>query len=157
MSFIGGKDLTDKKTVYLAGPLFTHAELAFNRKLRGLLLEKGFGVFLPQEDAESDKTGRARQDQECIFRECVKGIEGSDLVVAVLDGADVDSGTAWEVGYAYAVCKPVIGLRTDFRALSDGAVNLMIELAVGALARNEEELLELVEKFRGQPGNAQSL
>lgn len=36
---------------------------------------------------------------------------------AVLDGVDVDSGTAWEIGYAYARGKPIIGLRTDFMSL----------------------------------------
>ncbi|MDD3246425.1 MAG: nucleoside 2-deoxyribosyltransferase, partial [Methanosarcina sp.] len=86
--------------------------------------------------------------QECIFRKCVEGVDTSDLVVAILDGVDVDSGTAWEIGYAYAKGKPVIGLRTDFRALSDGVVNLMIEMAIVALARDEEELLKIMEKFR---------
>jgi nucleoside 2-deoxyribosyltransferase len=55
-------------------------------------------------------------------------LNSSDIVVAVLDGVDVDSGTAWEIGYAYAKGKPVIGLRTDFRTLSDGVVNLMVEM-----------------------------
>ncbi|HNW38068.1 MAG TPA: nucleoside 2-deoxyribosyltransferase, partial [Methanosarcina vacuolata] len=41
-----------KKTVYLAGPLFSHAELDYNGRLRDLLLSKDFLVFLPQEDAE---------------------------------------------------------------------------------------------------------
>ena len=56
---------------------------------------------------------RSYYDQEYIFMKCVEGVDASDLVVAVLDGVDVDSGTAWEIGYAYAKGKPVIGLRTD--------------------------------------------
>ena len=91
---------------------------------------------------------RERQNQECIFRKCVEGVDTSDLVVAILDGVDVDSGTAWEIGYAYAKGKPVIGLRTDFRALSDGVVNLMVEMAIVSLARDEDELLKVTEKFR---------
>lgn len=75
-------------------------------------------------------------------------MDNSDIVVAVLDGVDVDSGTAWEIGYAYAKEKPVIGLRTDFRSLSDGVVNLMVEMAIVALARDENELLKTMEKFR---------
>ncbi len=137
-----------KKKVYLAGPLFSHAELEYNRKLRDLLLKKGFSVFLPQEDAEGTIDEREKQNQECIFRKCVGGVDVSDLVVAVLDGVDVDSGTAWEIGYAYAKEKPVIGLRTDFRDLSDGIVNLMVEMAIVALARDEDELLMILEKFR---------
>ncbi len=137
-----------KKRIYLAGPLFSHAELEYNCKLRDLLLKKGFSVFLPQEDAEDTTDERERQNQECIFKKCVGGMDGSDLVVAVLDGVDVDSGTAWEIGYAYAKEKPVIGLRTDFRSLSDGIVNLMVEMAIVALARDEDELLKIMEKFR---------
>ncbi|MDD4249377.1 MAG: nucleoside 2-deoxyribosyltransferase [Methanosarcina sp.] len=140
--------MSKKKIIYLAGPLFTHAELEYNRKLKDMLLNNGFSVFLPQEDAEDAAQERERQSQECIFRKCVEGVDTSDLVVAILDGVDVDSGTAWEIGYAYAKGKPVIGLRTDFRALSDGVVNLMIEMAIVALARDEEELLKIMEKFR---------
>ena len=50
-------------------------------------------------------------------------------VLAVLDGPDVDSGTAAEIGWAAARGCPVIGLRTDFR-LADheaAAVNLQVE------------------------------
>ncbi|AKB75607.1 Nucleoside 2-deoxyribosyltransferase [Methanosarcina lacustris Z-7289] len=139
--------MSKKKIIYLAGPLFTHAELEYNLKLKDMLLNDGFSVFLPQEDAEDAAQERERQNQECIFRKCVEGVDTSDLVVAILDGVDVDSGTAWEIGYAYAKGKPVIGLRTDFRAFSDGVVNLMVEMAIDSLARDEAELLKIMEKF----------
>jgi Nucleoside 2-deoxyribosyltransferase len=137
-----------KKRIYLAGPLFTHAELEYNRKIKDLLVKKDFSVFLPQEDAEDTIDERGRQNQECIFKKCVRGVDSSDIVVAVLDGVDVDSGTAWEIGYAYAKGKPVVGLRTDFRSLSNGIVNLMIEMAIVALAIDEDELLKIIEKIR---------
>ena len=88
-----------------------------------------------------------RHNQECIFRRCMEGVNTSDLVVAILDDVDVDSETAWEIGYAYAKGKPVIGLRTDFKALSDGVVDLMMEMAIVALVRDKEELLKIMEKF----------
>jgi nucleoside 2-deoxyribosyltransferase len=50
-------------------------------------------------------------------------------VLAVLDGPDVDSGTAAEIGWAAAHGRPVVGLRSDFR-LADheaAAVNLQVE------------------------------
>ena len=137
-----------RKTIYLAGPLFTHAELDYNCKLKDMLLKIGFSVFLPQEDAEDAAVEREKQNQECIFKKCVRGVDSSDFVVAVLDGVDVDSGTAWEIGYAYAKEKPIIGLRTDFRTLSEGIVNLMVEMSIVALARDEDELLKVLEKFR---------
>lgn len=138
--------MNKKKKIYLAGPLFTHAELEYNCKLKDMLLKNEFSVFLPQEDAED--TTSERENQEAIFNKCMEGINSSELVVAILDGVDVDSGTAWEIGYAYAKGKPVIGLRTDFRTLSDGIVNLMVEMAISALARDEKELLKVLEKFK---------
>lgn len=136
-----------KKTIYLAGPLFTHAELEFNRKLRERLVKLGFSVFFPQEDADDAQKEHEHKNQAHIFKLCVDGVDSSDLVVAILDGVDVDSGTAWEIGYAYAKGKPIIGLRTDFRNLSNGVVNLMIEVPLESLARDEEELAEALEKF----------
>lgn len=140
--------MSKKKMIYLAGPLFSRAELEYNLKLKDMLLNNGFSVFLPQEEAEDSAPGRENQNQECIFMKCTEGVDASDLVVAVLDGVDVDSGTAWEIGYAYAKGKPVIGLRTDFRELADGIVNLMVEMSIVSLARDEEELLKMLEKFR---------
>ena len=50
------------------------------------------------------------------------------MVVAILDGADPDSGTAFECAIAWSRGIPVIGLRTDFRKGGDGVgnVNLML-------------------------------
>jgi nucleoside 2-deoxyribosyltransferase len=52
------------------------------------------------------------------------------MIVAIIDGADADSGTAWEMGYAAGLKKTVIAIRTDFRmAGSHERVNLMLEQA----------------------------
>ena len=50
-------------------------------------------------------------------------------VFAVLDGTDVDSGTAAEIGYAAALGRPVVGWRSDLRQTGEtGAmVNLQVE------------------------------
>ena len=60
-------------------------------------------------------------------------IDKSDLVLAVLDGSDVDSGTASEIGYASALGKLVLGYRSDFRLSSDNdgsVVNLQVEFFI---------------------------
>ncbi len=127
------------KTVYLAAPLFSEAECDFNRKLRDELINAGFKVFLPQEDSNNVKDILDRQ--KIIFNKNLKGIENSDILVAVIDGADIDSGTAWEIGFAFAKGKPVLGLRSDFRTLGiEGTVNLMIERSV-VLCMSVSELL----------------
>jgi nucleoside 2-deoxyribosyltransferase len=130
------------RTVYLAAPLFSEAELDFNRKLRDEIKNSGFNVFLPQEDSNNVKDRDDRQ--MIIFSKNETAIKNSDIIVAVVDGADVDSGTAWEIGYAYALGKPILGLRTDFRTLGiEGTVNLMIERSAELCASIPELLNRL--------------
>ncbi len=50
-------------------------------------------------------------------------IERSGRVIAVLNGPDVDSGTAWEIGYACARDKELLGIHEDDRG---NKLNLMI-------------------------------
>jgi nucleoside 2-deoxyribosyltransferase len=52
------------------------------------------------------------------------------MMFVVLDGTDVDSGSAAEVGYAFAKGKPILGYRGDFRLSADNegsTVNLQVE------------------------------
>jgi nucleoside 2-deoxyribosyltransferase len=110
--------------VYLAGPLFTAAELDFNRKLRDLLENAGHKVWLPQEH-----TAAVPRKAEVVFQQLLTAIDEADAVVANMDGSDPDSGTCWECGFAYARGKPVIAFRTDIRSRTDtgfGQYNLMM-------------------------------
>jgi nucleoside 2-deoxyribosyltransferase len=64
-----------------------------------------------------------------------RDIDGANMVVAVLDGVDVDSGTAAEIGYAFAKQKTIVGYRGDFRLSSDNegaTVNLQVEYFIRA-------------------------
>ncbi len=51
-----------------------------------------------------------------------------------MDGADPDSGTAWECGYAYGK-RPVMLVRTDFRASSDPGMPYNAMLTASATLR----------------------
>jgi nucleoside 2-deoxyribosyltransferase len=93
--------------IYLAGPLFSAAERDWNATLAAMLRGAGHEVFLPQEQEPG-------KDAAGIFATDVGGIEWADGVVAIMDGADPDSGTSWEVGYAYGK-KPIVLVRTDMR------------------------------------------
>ncbi len=142
--------MTGKKTIYLAAPLFSEAEQEFNRKLRDQIVERGFSVFLPQEDSNDTTDMRHDEKQSYIFNKNHKAIDNSNLIVAILDGgSDVDSGTAWELGYAFANNKTVLALKTDFRTLgSEGIVNLMVEVSVDALATDVSGLMDALEQHR---------
>ncbi len=132
--------------IFIAGPLFSQAEREFNLKVDEHLREQGFETFLPQRDVgELDELLRkkGRRAYREVFERDLAGMDRSDVVVAILDGADVDSGTAFEVGYAFAKGKPVIGLKTDMRVFAKGEeLNNMLAQAIRALARNLDELVE---------------
>lgn len=110
------------ESIYLAGPLFTTPERIWNEELASKLNSFGYDVFLPQAECLN-----VEGDAQAVFDKCIDGIDTSDIVLACVDGTDADSGTAFEIGYAYAKGKPVVVYRTDFRnRADDGGVNLML-------------------------------
>ena len=131
--------------LYLAGPLFTQAERLWLRQLAQALVGAGHHVFLPQDDAQASLL-QDPPDFHGAFESCRDAIDRCDAIVAVLDGADADSGTAWECGYAYARSKPVVALRTDFRGGEDEGLNLMLRRSVNAVVEqpgSDEDLPRL--------------
>jgi len=132
--------------IYLAGPLFTHGERAYLSSLRDRLrLIPGVTVTWPGDlfnDAHLASLGP--QAKLHIFEGCRDAIHAATHVVALLDGTQVDDGTAWEIGYAYARGLPIWGLRTDFRQAGDTAhsvANAMIECSCARIFRSADELL----------------
>ena len=113
-----------RSPIYLAAPLFSDAERNFNTLVRDFLAANGYTVYLPQETGEGiDGPERDR----AIFESHLAALDRAPCVVAVCDGTDTDSGTAWEIGYACAREIPVIALSTDRRGPWSGKkVNLMI-------------------------------
>ena len=59
--------------------------------------------------------------QRASSRPTSAGIDWADTLVAIMDGPEPDSGTCWEVGYAFGTKKPNVLVRTDFRALAGRA------------------------------------
>lgn len=138
-----------KTKIYLAGALFSLAEQEFNIGLKNML-EINFNVeiFLPQlecKDLEDNPTK--------IFEKCKEGIDNSDLIIAILDGVDVDSGTAWEIGYAYCSytsLNDIIGIRTDFRQRGDDfGLNCMISKSLDFLIEenNMDDIIKSLENI----------
>lgn len=121
---------------YFAGPLFTQAERAWNRQVAKILEAAGHKVFLPQTAMQ----GHEPADAETIFRKDVEGVASAEALIAVLDGADADSGTCFECGLAYALGIPILAVRTDFRAGGDAlpgqaltSINLMLSQAAAQI------------------------
>ena len=77
-----------------------------------------------------EKRDRFRELDKIIGKNNANAIRRSSGLFAVLDGADIDSGTASEIGFATALKKPILGYRGDFRLSSENEgsiVNLQVE------------------------------
>lgn len=142
--------------IYLAGPLFSEGQRSWQMRIKqgiqnwAALQGVGLDVIYPYElvaaaaeQQEAELTGRD------IFVLCERALREADVLVATLDGAQVDDGTAWEVGYFYALSKGaserILGIRTDFRSAGDvrgTRVNAMLDASCGRIVGSLEELLE---------------
>ena len=140
--------------IYLSAPLFSQAERRWNRGLAAELEKRiaGAEVILPQ-DLKPGGAYNSRTFFRHLFQGCVEGVRSADVVVAVLDGPDVDSGTAFEVGIAWERGIPVVGVRTDFRESQDRGVNLVIAGACTEMLRSMsfgEDLGQLARDLAGK-------
>jgi len=148
--------------IYIAGPLgFSEAGQHFSRTvLVPFLTDLGYEVVDPWaltdpralEAVQQLPDGRDRREAWRRLNRQVgasnrSAIDAAHGVVAVLDGVDVDSGTAAEIGYAFARGKLIVGYRGDSRLCAEnegGTVNLQVEYFItesgGAIASRYEDL-----------------
>ena len=111
--------LSDRR-VYLAGPgVFRMDAIAYGRHLVALAEKYGLTGLYPMDNAIDPELAIGYSTQnvaKTIRRANVRMIEQCDVVLADLTpfrGASLDAGTSYEIGYAHALNKPVIGYITD--------------------------------------------
>ena len=143
-----------KSRIYIAGPLLSESEREFNEKLERTLSNLGYRTFLPQRDGHElatlkDSDMKWTEASDHIFKVDIDALDRSDVVVFVMDGRVPDEGACMEIGYAYALGKECIGLKTDPRALMDGIDNPMI---TGALKHRVARNLNMLEMILAQLG-----
>jgi nucleoside 2-deoxyribosyltransferase len=138
--------------VYLAAPLFSQAERVRNKSLRDAISVFA-NVYLPQEDGglilDLVRDGMpVEQAKSKIFEIDIAAIRACDVLVIVLDGRTVDEGASFELGYAFALGKVCVGLKTDPRQLLPIGDNPMIEAALRKLFLEESELVEWIASYQ---------
>lgn len=153
-----------RKRIYLASPLgFAASTKAFMDALATSLREvvdvsnpwddvrfvDEFAAIAKVDSVAGRNTRLARINHE-LGKSNAASIDASEAIFAILDGVDVDSGTAAEIGYGFAKGKVVCGLRTDFRLAGDneGAiVNLQVQYFIeqsgGQITTTAAEFVEL--------------
>ena len=140
--------MSERRRVYMAGPLgFSEAGRHFHHAvLVPLVRDLGFEVLDPWTLADGARIaaiqampyGPERREAWRALNAVIgetnqAAIDRAHGVVAVLDGVDVDSGTAAEIGYAFARGKLIVGYRGDFRLSADNEgslVNLQVEFFI---------------------------
>ena len=136
------------KKIYLASPFFDDAELERVNKVKEILDSKGLEVFSPKEHQNEHLEFGSIEWRKATFENDVKHIDWCDVVVAIIcKGNYDDSGTAWELGYAYATNKPVVLVN-----ITGETINLMIADSIHALITSYDELKEYdFEKMEKKP------
>lgn len=127
--------------VYAAGPYgFTESTRRFMQEdFYGAIRNAGCEVIDPwRHDPKDYKTlielGKLNADD----------IRWSHGVVAALDGSDIDSGTAAEIGYAAGLKKWIIGYRDDLRMTGEGKdvqINLQVQYFIEKLNEGKGKIV----------------
>lgn len=153
---------------YLANGLFSIGDRYVNeviaRELRAAIPQ--IDLYVPQEnDAINDKNAYA--DSLAIAEADLNSLKESDVLIAVIDGVEIDSGVAAEIGAFAMLNRPIVALLSDVRQqgrtntkkidalIADGTENQFIyrNLFVvglikqnGVIASTIEEVVEQVKK-----------
>lgn len=96
--------------IYIAGPFFTDKERAF---LKNLIrsVKKMFPneeLFIPMEHFIPNGENLSNNEwAEAVFKMDVEALNKCNHIIAAYSGLYSDTGTAWEIGYAYAKGIPV--------------------------------------------------
>ena len=136
--------------IYLASPLGFSPELgSYRQRIKDRLTAQGHQILDPWEQQQVEHRISAALLIDDLNRQMpaigqaaafagqanADAITRADGLLAVLDGAEPDSGTAAELGYAAGLGKVCFGLRTDLRDMGDLpwlAINLQVQHFISA-------------------------
>ena len=136
------------KKAYIAGPLFDDHEREYLEKIAKIVESYGISTFVPHRDAGLVTGDFTFEKKVKVFDVDMEYLEPADIVIALLTGRDVDSGTAAEIGYAYKAGKRLIGI-------SANTIKPIINLVWGILSYGKDivesldDLKTLLEKEFG--------
>jgi len=142
-----------KLKAYLASPYgFSDSTRYFMERVYVPELRKVVEIINPwnltseEEVKEAESKNKEKEFAMEIGGRNKEAIDSSDIVIAALDGQEVDSGTAAEIGYAAGKGKKIYGYRSDFRQTGEkgAVVNLQVQYFIensgGKIVSNLNEL-----------------
>jgi nucleoside 2-deoxyribosyltransferase len=134
--------------IYLAAPLFNEREREFNGYLAGLFAPFA-EVYLPQRDGslltEMVAAGVPLVVAEKrVFKQDCDALRRCNVIVAVLDGAHIDEGVAFEIGFSRATECLCVGLQSDSRRALPTGNNPMIQCSLDAIFSDTSSLVNFL-------------
>lgn len=111
--------------IYLAAPFFNKSQLDFVKALEKAFEENNINYFSPRSEGTlKDMTLEEKaKEMRKIFESNITHINNCDIMVAVID--DWDTGTVFEIGFAYGMDVPIFTI-----SAKDFGLNVMIRQAV---------------------------
>jgi len=133
---------------YIAAPLFSDGERLFNQVLCDAV-EQICTVYLPQRDGplvQQLVTNGVTAHDACrlAYLSDVDALKSCDILIAILDGRALDEGTCIEMGFAKALGKFIIGMKTDVRSALPWGNNPLVEGCVDVWARSVGDVIDHV-------------
>jgi hypothetical protein len=141
----------DTLRLYVAGPLFSEAERSWLDLFAARLRTEGFECFVPHEHFPE----LADVTVEEVYRIDTEGLRSANALVAWLDGAMIDDGTACEIGMFAELVRTdgeryrgIVAIVTDLRLerrRSQGVVGGGMNLFVGGAIESCGKIVHTVD------------
>lgn len=136
------------KKVYIAGPLFNKHEQKYLEEIAEILESNGYDCFLPHRDQTVDPkelkgVDMSQETKDTIFQTDLDALSKADITVSLITGQDIDSGTCCEIGYTFAMKKPVLAIDAYERRYR----NLFVEGMISKTINDTSELIEAIESL----------
>ncbi|QQZ09913.1 nucleoside 2-deoxyribosyltransferase [Heyndrickxia vini] len=125
--------------VFIASPFFNEEQIDRVKRLENALSNNPYvmDIFSARFHQYKNLPFGSDQWRKVVFHNDLKHLRRSDVVVAIHDyeGSCVDSGTAFEIGYAYAMQKPIILIKEK-----ESIPNLMLVESIRAYFPRVEDV-----------------
>lgn len=148
--------------IYFAGPLFTEYERDYISKCAVKLREHGIDPFVPHESPHDETPHPTRSAaQRCLDRD-FEGISAANAMLALVNGTEVDDGTASEIGIFYQLVqkdpakKGIVALHGDWRTAPHGEgkpLNLFVHgciLKAGVVVNTLDEAIQQLKAWEAE-------
>ena len=121
-------------------------EKRYLEEIAEILESNGYDCFLPHRDQTIDPeelkgVDMSQKTKDTIFQTDLDALNKADITVALITGQDIDSGTCSEIGYTYALKKPVLAIDAEERRYR----NLFVEGMLTVTINNTDQLLETID------------